>query len=74
MAAKILVQTRIDNMLIWHLSGCNFSKEGTSFLVVGSESTGPGYYDVIHTIKNLNTRTYANILMPKLIEILQTCE
>jgi len=74
MAAKILVQSRIDNMLIWHLTGCNFSKGGTSFLVVGSESNGPGFYDVIHTIKNLNTGTYANIQMPKLIEILQTCE
>jgi hypothetical protein len=74
MAAKILVQTRINNMLVWHLSGCGFSKDGIQFKVIGSESTGPGIYDVTHTIKNVQKATYAYINMHNLIEILQTCE
>ena len=74
MAAKILTQTRIDNMLVWHLSGCEFSKDGIQFKVIGSESTGAGIYDVTHTIKNIEKATYAYIQMPKLIEILQSCE
>jgi hypothetical protein len=74
MTAKILHKPKFGNQLVWSLCGCDFSKDGIPFTVIGSESTGPGIYDVIHTIKNLNTGTYANIQMPKLIEILQTCE
>ena len=74
MAAKILQQIKIGENLFWHLSGCNFSKGGIPFKVIGSESTGSGIYEVTHTIKNLNSGTYAYIQMPKLIEILQTCE
>ena len=74
MSAKILHKPKFGNQLVWSLCGYDFSKDGIHFKVIGSESTGSGIYEVTHTIKNLKTGTYAYIPMPKLIEILQSCE
>jgi hypothetical protein len=74
MAASILQQKRIGNTQVYYLAGCHFSKNGSKFQVIGSESTGPAMYDVVHTINNLLTGTYAYIAMPKLIQILQDSE
>lgn len=74
MAAKILKQKQIGNQVIYYLDGCDFEKNGVKFRVTGSESTGPGSQDVVHTIKNIVTGSYANIPMPKLIQILLTSE
>ena len=54
MSAKILRQQRIGTDLFWFLGGCDFNNSGVQFRVIGSESTGPGIYDVTHTIKMLN--------------------
>jgi hypothetical protein len=74
MPARILHQSKIGNSHYYHLTGCYFTKDGVQFKIVGSESTGTGIHDVTHTIKNLNSNTYANIPMPKLIKILQKCD
>ncbi len=73
MASKILQQKRINNNPVWCLCGTDFISKGVQFTIVGSESTGPGIYEVQHTIKNVATGIYAKILMPKLIEILLNC-
>jgi hypothetical protein len=74
MSAKILHLTKIGKNHYYHLTGCNFSRDGVQFKIVGTESTGPGIHDVTHTIKNLNSNTYATIPMPKLIKILLECD
>ena len=74
MAAKILRQQRIGADLFWFLGGCDFINSGVQFRVIGSESTGPGIYDVTHTIKNVKSGTYSYIPMPKLINILLESE
>jgi len=70
MAAKILRQQRIGTDLFWFLGGCDFNNNGVQFRVIGSESTGPGIYEVTHTIKNVKSGAYSYIPMPKLINIL----
>jgi hypothetical protein len=74
MSAKILSPIKIGNNHYYHLTGCYFTKDSIEFKIVGTESTGPGIHDVTHTIKNLNSKTYANIPMPKLIKILLDCD
>jgi len=74
MAAKILRQQRIGTDLFWFLGGFDFINSGVQFRVIGSESTGPGIYDVTHTIKNVKSGTYSYIPMPKLIKILLESE
>jgi hypothetical protein len=74
MPAKILHKQRMGSESFWSLCGCDFINSGVQFRVVGSESTGPGVYDVTHTIKNVKSGTYSYIPMPKLINILLESE
>lgn len=74
MPAKILQQKQIGNQKIYFLGGLNFENNGVKFTITGSESTGPGAYDVEHTIKNVKTGAYAKIEMKKLIQILLSSE
>ncbi|MBK7214573.1 MAG: hypothetical protein IPH88_14985 [Bacteroidales bacterium] len=74
MPAKILHKQRMGSESFWSLCGCDFNNNGVQFRVIGSESTGPGIYDVTHTIKNVKSGTYSYIPMPKLINILLESE
>jgi len=74
MAASILQQRTIGTRKIWYLSGLDFTHKGTRYTITGTESTGPEAYDTIHTIKNVQSGTYANIEMKRLIQILHESE
>lgn len=74
MAASILQQRTLGNQKVWYLNGLNFRNKGTNYTITGSESTGPGAYDTIHTIKNVLSGTYAQIEMKRLIQILLESE
>jgi hypothetical protein len=74
MPAKILHKQRMGSESFWSLCGCDFNNRGVQFRVIGSESTGPGIYDVTHTIKNVKSGAYSYIPMPKLINILLESE
>jgi hypothetical protein len=70
MPAKILHKQRMGSESFWSLCGCDFSNNGVQFRIIGTESTGPGVYEVTHTIKNVKSGAYSYIPMPKLINIL----
>lgn len=74
MASPILIQCKLNNQQVYCLGGRSFKKNDTSFTITGSELTGAGIYDVIHTVKNNITSSYAYIEMRKLIEILIDAE
>jgi len=74
MPAKILHSVKRNSESYWSLMGRKFLHTGVHFEVVGSTSTGSGPYDVVHTVKNLDKGTYADIEMKKLIEILKTAD
>jgi nitrate/nitrite transporter NarK len=74
MAAKILQQRILGNKQVWYLDGLYFVNKGVKYTITASESTGPGIYDVIHTIKNIQSGSYAQIEMKRLIQILLESE
>jgi len=70
MPADILHKQNMGGESVWSLCGCDFSNNGVQFLITGSESTGPGVYEVTHRVKNVITGACSNIPMVKLIHIL----
>lgn len=74
MPAGILHQVKLNGRLTCTLSGRIFNHSGVFFEIVGSSSIGPGVYDVVHTVKNADKGTYAEIEMVKLVEILKTAD
>jgi hypothetical protein len=70
MPAKILHKLKLETESFWSLRGCDFSNKGVHFSIIGSESTGPGIYEVTHTVKNVKSGAYSYIPMLKLINIL----
>jgi len=74
MAAKILSKSRLGETYVWTLKGTFFTSLGVQFQIVGTESTGPGVYDCIHTVKNTESLKYKTIEMRRLIGILSQCD
>ena len=74
MPAGILHQKKLNGNLIWTLSGRFFRHSNVRFEIIGSSSTGPGVYDVMHTVKNIDKGAYADVMMSKLVEILKTAD
>ena len=74
MPAKILEQRNLNGKQTWCLSGRFFTRTGVRFEIVGSEITGPGIYEVKHTVKNTISGSYARIMMTSLIPTLMECD
>lgn len=76
MSSAILKSTKrkYDGLEIFYLGGRFFKTNGVQFEVTGSAITGDGIHDVVHTIKNVEKGTYAEITMDKLISILKQSE
>jgi len=70
MAAKILLQTKLNGIKVFYLGGTEFTYENTPFSIVGSEITGPSIYEVDHIVKNVREGKYSRIPMDRLINLL----
>jgi len=74
MSASILQQRTIGTEKIWYLNGLNFTNKGIEYTIIGTEKTGPGAYDTLHSVKNRASGTIGQIEMKRLIQILLESE
>lgn len=70
MAAHILQSRILGSRQVWYLTGLDFIHKGIRYTITGTESTGPEIYDCLHSVKNTQTGSYAQIQMKRLIQIL----
>ncbi|MFZ4707182.1 MAG: hypothetical protein ACOYMF_14350 [Bacteroidales bacterium] len=70
MPALILQSCVLGSRQVWYLSGLDFIHKGIRYTITATESTGPEIYDVSHTVKNISSRSYSQIQMKRLIQIL----
>jgi hypothetical protein len=61
----------IGNSLIYFIASIEFSVDGVPFRIIASDSTGPGYHAVEHTVKNLSNGNCTTYSMEQLIAIFQ---
>lgn len=70
MASPILKKRNLNGEQVFYLDGLNFTYDNTGFSIVGSETTGPGIYDVNHIIRNNRDHKYKSVPMDRLIPLL----
>ena len=66
----MLKSTIINQKKIFFFEKRFFELKGTHFEITGSHITGPGAYDVLHTIRNTATGESKDLMMNKLVHIL----
>ena len=55
---------------VYHFDDLYFEVKGSRFLIISSESAGFNYLDAVLTIKNVNTKVYADFPFRSLISLI----